>query len=144
MIRDPDVYVLYPEGPGRLAHIDEAEVERRYGVPGRAYMDFAVLRGDPSDGLPGVPGIGPKKAAALIARYGNLDAIIDQASLGPPIVDYLHRARKVVQPVATIPLPEIDCTLPRQVARADKLAELCDRYHLKSPLERLLGALRQG
>jgi 5'-3' exonuclease len=51
LVEDPRVRVLYPE-KGGLAVVDEAEVTRRYGVPGRRYADFAVLRGDPSDGLP--------------------------------------------------------------------------------------------
>src|SRR5439155_1580567 len=57
LVRDPDVRVLYPlVGVTKLLHVDEAEITRRYGIPGRAYGDFALLRGDPSDGLPGVPG----------------------------------------------------------------------------------------
>src|SRR5262249_38592924 len=70
LVRDPDVKVLYPlRGVSTLLEVDEAEIVRRYGIPGRTYGDFALLRGDPSDGLPGVPGIGEKTAAALIARY---------------------------------------------------------------------------
>ena len=59
------VRVLYPE-KGGLAEVDDAEVERRYGVPAGSYSDFAVLRGDPSDGLPGLSGVGPKRAADLV------------------------------------------------------------------------------
>ena len=53
--------------------IDEAAVTAKYGIPGRAYADFAALRGDPSDGLPGVPGVGEKTAAALIRAFGSID-----------------------------------------------------------------------
>lgn len=60
--------VLYPEKSG-LAVIDEGEVTRRYGVPGRRYVDFAILRGDPSDGLPGLKGVGSVSAAGMIRRY---------------------------------------------------------------------------
>src|SRR6266581_4487588 len=60
-------------GVTKLLQVDEAEITRRYGIPGRAYGDFALLRGDPSDGLPGVPGIGEKTAAKLIAEYGSVD-----------------------------------------------------------------------
>src|SRR6185295_10790379 len=57
LVRDPDVRVLYPvTGVTKLLAVDEAEITRRYHIPGRAYGDFALLRGDPSDGLPGVPG----------------------------------------------------------------------------------------
>src|SRR5438270_11707820 len=76
LARDPDVGALYtPQGLGKLLVVDEAEVERRYAIPGRSYGDFAVLRGDPSDGLPGVPGVGEKTAAQLVRRYKDLDGI---------------------------------------------------------------------
>ena len=75
LVEDPRVRVLYPE-KGGMAVVDEAEVTRRYGVPGRLYADFAVLRGDPSDGLPGLRGVGSGRAAALIlqVRRGGRDA----------------------------------------------------------------------
>src|SRR5204863_9334367 len=67
LVRDPDVCVLYTQqGIGRLLVVDEAEVERRCGIPGRSYGGFAVLRGDPSDGLPGVPGVGEKAAGEVV------------------------------------------------------------------------------
>ena len=77
LVEDPNVFVLYPiKGVSEMARIDEAEIVRRYGIPGRAYADYAVLRGDPSDGLPGVKGVGDKTAAALaghprVARRGR-------------------------------------------------------------------------
>ena len=76
-MRDPDVRVLYPQtGVSKLTVVDEAEITRRYGIPGRAYGDFAILRGDPSDGLPGVRGIGEKTASrSSIAEHGSLDGI---------------------------------------------------------------------
>src|SRR5207245_1119344 len=103
--------------------VDEAEITRRYGIPGRAYGGFALLRGDPSDGLPGVPGIGEKTAAKLVAEYGSLDAILNAESLLPPIVrrldaarDYLAAAQRVVLPVADVPLPPVSFSLPRSPA----------------------------
>jgi 5'-3' exonuclease len=141
LVRDPDIVVLYPESAGRLARVDETEIEKRYGIPGRSYLDFAVLRGDPSDGLPGVPGIGPKKAAALVNRYGDIESIMASSNFGPDVADYVRRARQVVRPVADIPLPPIDCALPKGAAHPEKLEELSNRYNLKSPTARLLGAL---
>src|SRR5207302_4580275 len=80
LVRDPAVRVLYPKrGVSDLAVIDEAEIKRRYDIPGRRYFDFAVLRGDPSDGLPGVRGIGEKTAAALVGKYGSLEEIVKAA-----------------------------------------------------------------
>ncbi|MGH8937941.1 MAG: 5'-3' exonuclease, partial [Actinomycetes bacterium] len=71
---DRGVRVLYiARGVGRHEIIDEAAVTAKYAIPGRAYADFATLRGDPSDGLPGVAGIGDKTAAALVTRFGSLD-----------------------------------------------------------------------
>src|SRR6185436_8442306 len=113
LVRDPDVFVLYPQtGVSKLAVVDEAEITRRYGIPGRAYGDFALLRGDPSDGLPGVRGIGEKTATMLVAAHGSLDAILAATDLAPTIAkkldagrDYLAAARRVVLPVPDVPLP---------------------------------------
>src|SRR5437016_13622661 len=112
LVRDPDVRVLYPlVGVTKLLHVDEAEITRRHGIPGRAYGDFALLRGDPSDGLPGVAGIGEKTAAKLIAEHGSLDVLLASRSLPPAIArrldsgrEYLAAARRVVLPVADVPL----------------------------------------
>ena len=77
------VRVIYTvRGLAKLDVVDEAAVTARYGIPGRAYADFAVLRGDPSDGLPGVPGVGDKTAAALIQAFGGIDAILDALDRG--------------------------------------------------------------
>ena len=75
------VRVLYTaRGITDLELVDEAAVTAKYGIPGRAYADFAVLRGDPSDGLPGVAGIGAKTAAALITEFGDLTGIREAAA----------------------------------------------------------------
>jgi 5'-3' exonuclease len=76
----PQVQVLYVSPATRgPALIDEAEVERRYGIPPALVPDFIALRGDPSDGLPGAKGIGPKTAAELLQRHGSLEGTIDGA-----------------------------------------------------------------
>jgi 5'-3' exonuclease len=149
LVRDPDVVVLYPvKGVSMLTRVDEAEVTRRYGIPGRAYLDFALLRGDPSDGLPGVRGIGGKTAASLIARYGSLDALLAARDLAPAIARkladdraYLDAARRVVAPVATIPLPDVSLALPRAPAEAQRLDRLATEHQLRGPLERIRAAL---
>jgi 5'-3' exonuclease len=67
VVRDPVVWVLYPlRGTSSLAHMDEAAVAAKCGVPPARYVDLAILRGDPSDGLPGVPGIGEAAAERLL------------------------------------------------------------------------------
>lgn len=123
LVRDPDVWVLYPKrGVSDLIKVDEKEITSRYGIPGRAYADFAVLRGDPSDGLPGVRGIGEKSAAALINKYGTVEAVVNAsagATSGPlakvaAAGDYVERAAKVVRITDAAPLPnDLDLTLPR-------------------------------
>jgi len=75
------VRVLYTaaRGVGRCEVMDEAAVHARYGIPGRAYADFALLRGDPSDGIPGARGVGEKTAAELLRRHGSLEDVLDGA-----------------------------------------------------------------
>ncbi len=75
LIEDPRVCVLYPE-KGGLAVVTEAEVTRRYGIPGRSYADYAILRGDPSDGLPGIKGVGAVAAADIIRRHGGVAGLL--------------------------------------------------------------------
>jgi 5'-3' exonuclease len=70
------VRVLYTiKGLGKLEPVTENDIAKKYGIPGDRYADFAVLRGDPSDGLPGVPGIGEKTAATLIRAFGDLESL---------------------------------------------------------------------
>jgi 5'-3' exonuclease len=71
-------------GSSGFEDVDPAEVERRYGVPPELVPDFIALRGDPSDGLPGAPGIGAKTAADLLTRHGSLEAVIDTADAERP------------------------------------------------------------
>lgn len=140
LVRDPDRRVLYPEKSG-LAEVDEAEVERRYSIPGRAYGDYAVLRGDPSDGLPGLSGVGDKKAAELVRRYGGLDGVLASSRLRDADRDYLERAKKVVQPV-----PDLPVELPsgrRDAYPADRaeLDRLARANGVENAVDRFLGAL---
>jgi 5'-3' exonuclease len=149
LVRDPQIRVLYPvKGVSTLVEVDEAEIARRFGIPGRAYGDYAILRGDPSDGLPGVPGIGEKTAAALINAHGSLRGILAATNLPPPAArrleaarDYLAAARRVVLPVATVPLPEVPLDLPTAVAHPRTLARLAAEHRLEGAVERLLRAL---
>jgi len=70
--------VLYlKQGSSGFETVDAAEVKRRYGIAPTAVPDFIALRGDPSDGLPGAPGIGEKTAATLLQKHGTLDALLD-------------------------------------------------------------------
>ncbi len=78
LVRDPVVRLLFTvRGVSELLELDEAAVLERYGVPASRYAEFAILRGDPSDGLPGVRGVGEKTARALIPAYGSLGELLD-------------------------------------------------------------------
>ncbi|RBY87937.1 5'-3' exonuclease H3TH domain-containing protein [Blastococcus sp. TF02A-30] len=151
------VRVLYTaRGIADIELVDEAAVAAKYGIPGRAYADFAVLRGDPSDGLPGVAGVGAKTAAALINEYGDLAGIraavtrtvVPQAPLTAAVLkklhaaaDYLDRAPVVVAVARGIDLPAVEGELPRVPADATALAELAAAHGLESSLRRLGAAL---
>jgi 5'-3' exonuclease len=142
LVHDPDVSVLYTQqGIGRLLVVDEAEVERRYSIPGRSYGDFAVLRGDPSDGLPGVPGVGEKTAAQLVRRYKDLDGIVASGRLGDAANDYIQRARRVGVPVSVAPVPTPKGTRPTKAIDHAALAKLNATYGIGSVTERLLRSL---
>jgi len=153
LVRDaaPPVRALYPvRGVSELLVVDEAEITRRYGIPGRAYVDFALLRGDPSDGLPGVPGIGEKTAAKLIAEHGSLDRLLAAPNLPPAVArrldaarDYLAAARRVVPPVVNVPLPRVDLELPREPAHPRTLARLASAHSLGGGVGRMQAALAE-
>jgi DNA polymerase-1 len=78
--------LLLKPGSSGFEEVGPAEVERRYGIPPVLVPDFIALRGDPSDGLPGAPGIGPKTAADLLQRYGSLEEAIARAMRERPRV----------------------------------------------------------
>jgi 5'-3' exonuclease len=143
------VRVIYTaRGLTKLDVVDEAAVAARYAIPGRAYADFAVLRGDPSDGLPGVPGVGDKTAAALIAAFGTIGAILtalDKGHGGFPkgsrvkvaaARDYLSAAIPVVRVATDAPLPPVDGRLPVLPADPAALEALDARWDLGSSLRR--------
>jgi len=152
------VRILYTAkgGVARADVITEGAVQERYGIPGRSYADFAALRGDPSDGLPGVPGVGEKTAASLITTYGSLDAVISAAEAGDGQTrstvhgkilaarDYLAVAPTVVRVVTDCPLPDYDDVLPGAPADAAAVASLAERWNLGSAVPRLTQALARN
>lgn len=149
LVADPHVTVLYTlRGVTELARVDRAWIEQKYGIPGDRYLDYALLRGDPSDGLPGVPGIGEKTASGLLRKYGSLAGILAATDLSPTVAArlrgaaaYLDAAQRVVAPVRDCPVSGGDGTLPRAPARPERLAELATTLGLESSIARLLGAL---
>ncbi|MBA2574540.1 MAG: 5'-3' exonuclease [Actinomycetota bacterium] len=149
------VRVLYTaRGVGNLEVLTDSVVVGKYGVLPEQYADFAVMRGDTSDGLPGVKGIGDKTAASLLQQYGDLDSIMaaaaDPASgLSSGLrgklhaaVDYLAVAPRVVEVVKDIDLPEVAATLrPLVDTEAAAARELGAKWGLGSAMTRALAAL---
>jgi 5'-3' exonuclease len=149
------VRIVYTaRGVGKAELVDEAAVTAKYGIPGRSYADFAVLRGDPSDGLPGVAGIGDKTAAALVSRFGSLasmlSALESDSDAGFPAgtrtklrasLAYLESARVVVATRTDVPVGELDDVLPPKIRDEQGLLDLIQRYGLATPAARLLAAL---
>jgi 5'-3' exonuclease len=151
--RRPVRIVYTARGLTKLDVVDEDAVTQRYGIPGRAYADFAVLRGDPSDGLPGVPGVGEKTAAALVQAFGTIDAITDALDRGhggfpkgsraklEAARDYLAVAMPVVRVAPDAPVPEVSGELPASAADPARLDELDARWDLGSSLRRAVSSL---
>jgi 5'-3' exonuclease len=142
LVEDPRVTVLYPE-KGGWAVVDEAEVTRRYGIPGRRYADFAMLRGDLSDGLPGLKGVGAVSAASMIRQLGGVPAILEAGRLSEHDQDYLTRAMRVVPPVADLPAELPRGSRERYPADPQALNRLMADYGLQAASSRLVEALNE-
>jgi 5'-3' exonuclease len=158
---DPvSVRVLYlGRGLANATMFGPAEVAERYGVPadraGEAYAELALLRGDPSDGLPGVPGIGEKTAATMLMQYGSLAAILEAAGDSQSALakgtraklltagDYIEAAGPVVRVAREAPvrLYTAGDRLPLSPADPKRVAELAAAYGVGSSVARLQKAL---
>jgi 5'-3' exonuclease len=151
---DAEVRVLYTaRGVGRHERVTDQVVRDKYGVAPHQYAAFATLRGDSSDGLPGVAGVGEKTAATLLNRFGTLDAIIEAAKapdgdMGPgprgkikAALDYLAVAPEVVAVARDIDLGSPDLALPAEPVQPEMLAAIAEQWGLGSPVERLTGVL---
>ena len=153
------VRVLYiARGVGKHEVVDDAWVRTKYGIPAAAYVDYATLRGDASDGLPGVAGIGEKTAATLLTSYGNLEGILTEASrtggrisggitakLGAAI-DYLAVAPTVVTVARDLDLAVHwdDLERPSAPAHPRVFARLTEELGLGSSADRIVAALAGG
>jgi 5'-3' exonuclease len=147
------VRVIYAQrGIGKAETIDEAAIAAKYDIPGGAYADFAALRGDPSDGLPGVPGVGEKTAATLIRQFGSLAELLRALDLGhggfpggsrkklEAARSYLAVAPSVVRVATDVPLPELSPALPVKPDMS-RLTEMGEALGLGSSLTRFLAAV---
>lgn len=140
LVENPRVRVLYPEKPG-LAVIDEAEITRRYEIPGRRYADFAILRGVR---LRAARAAWRRRvgAAAMIRRHGDIVGVLRERELRAADREYLERAARIVPSVVDRPIQ-----LPagrREAYPADPAAldALVERYRVREPVDGLLAALR--
>jgi DNA polymerase-1 len=147
LVRDPQVNVLFPlKGLREVTEFTEKDVQEKYGVPPSLYSEFATLRGDSSDGLPGVAGIGPKRAALLLAEYGSIEGILDNLDKLPPkqaqsfeaARDYLEAMKTVVGLVYTAPITATEAHPPDEAL----LKELTEVHNLGSSTTRLLQAMK--
>ncbi|MHA7860507.1 5'-3' exonuclease [Tessaracoccus sp. Y36] len=147
---DPQTSVVYvARGVAKHELVTPEVLAQKYGLSADRYVDFAVLRGDPSDGLPGVKGIGDKSAAYLVNAYPSLEAMVEAAvepgsGMSPSMrsklladVEYLVKAREVVTCVDTLELP----ALQRGALNAERAAELSEELALGGSMERLLKVL---
>jgi 5'-3' exonuclease len=140
-VRGRDIIVLYPQKGGPV-EVDEAEVAKRYHIPGRAYSDYAILRGDPSDGLPGIPGIGDKTAAQMVTRYGSVEKMLEAGLFrNPEHADYLRKALKVVPPVTDLKIKVPRGRRARYPAEPEIVEVMAKKYGIANNLERLVKAL---
>lgn len=145
------IRVIYTgRGMSNLEVLDEASVTAKYRVLPSQYADYAVLRGDASDGLPGVAGIGEKTAATLLAAHGDLAGIRAAAEAGEGMTagirakllaaaDYLAVAPTVVEVVRTLDLPDVDARL--RTPDAAVTAALATEWNLGSSLDRAVTAI---
>lgn len=148
------VRVLYTaRGVGRHERVDEAWVRTKYGIEARQYADFATLRGDTSDGLPGVAGVGEKTAAALLGQFESVDGIVAAAreegspmAAGPrrkilAALPYLEVAPRVVAVRRDLEVEREGTERPREPRDPGAVADLTARWGLGSSAERLGAAL---
>ncbi len=158
LISDSDSVRVFniARGVAKLEVLGDAELSAKYGVTGSQYADFATLRGDASDGLPGVAGVGEKTASALLAEYDSLTGLLaaagDPTSTLKPAVRkklaeaeaYLAVAPDVVRVRADAPVTKVESALPAAPTHPDRLKELAERYGLTGPVNRLTKALAQS
>ena len=149
-----DVKVVYL-AKGISAHdlVDQNWVEQKYEIPGERYGLFAMIRGDASDGLPGIRGIGEKGAAELARAFTSMQELIDAAQQADDRIRENHRkklisdikyakiATELVTCASNVPLPKVSFEVPKKPKDLNLLTSLRDDYGLATSLERLKAAL---
>lgn len=149
-----DIKVVYlAKGISQHDLVDIKWVADKYGIPGDRYSLFATLRGDPSDGLPGVRGIGEKGAALIANNFANIAELQEAAESGHPALtpnlakkvreggDYLKIAPTLVTCARDVPIPKMDIKMPAKPADLSEIYRLKERYGLGASVDRLITAL---
>lgn len=150
-----DVKVVYlARGLSQHDLVDLAWVSRKYEIPGDRYALFAMFRGDPSDGLPGVRGIGEKGAALIAKNFATTDEVLAGAHAAHPALtpalakkiiagtDYLKIAPTLVHCATDVALPKLDLSMPKSPGDLSKIYEVKERYGLGASVDRLIAALK--
>jgi DNA polymerase I len=150
LVDDPHVKVLYNRrGVSDYVLYDEAGIEERTGVPPSLYLQYAALRGDTSDNLPGVPGVGEKTAAKLVTTYGGIDRIFEHLDDQTPKLraslagheDQVRRNAEVMKLICDAPVGVTVDELDRRPPDVDEVRRLFDFLEFHSLGERLTEAL---
>jgi 5'-3' exonuclease len=149
-----DIKIVYlAKGISQHDLVDIKYVADKYAIPGDRYDLFAMFRGDPSDGLPGVKGIGEKGAAVIANNFATVEDALAAAheahdALPPALAkkiiagaDYLSIAPKLVRVARDAPLPKVDLSMPKAPADLSKLYQIKDQYALGASIDRLIAAL---
>jgi 5'-3' exonuclease len=152
---EKDVKIAYlAKGLSNHDLVDTNWISNKYGIPGDRYALFAMIRGDASDGLPGLRGIGEVGAALIANHFANMEDVVNAAKesderLPKNLVkkineslDYAKIAPKLVQCAMDVPVPDMPMRLPSKPASMKNIIELQNEYGLGSSVDRLLSALR--
>lgn len=150
-----DVKVVYlAKGISQHDLVDISWVGKKYAIPGDRYALFAMFRGDPSDGLPGVKGIGEKGAALLANNFSNIEEIVIAAESGHELITaslakkiiegkkYLEIAPTLVNCARDVALPKLNLHMPQAPKDLSKIYALKDQYGLGASVDRLISALK--
>ncbi len=151
-----DVLLTVNGGMERWPVLDGTAVLERFGVAPDQYVDLAVLRGDPSDGIPGVPGVGAKTAAALLQAFGSIDTLLDRATdetpqrpLTPRLAGLLEEHRSAIAAMRAVATARLDAPVPSPapvidlIADEPRLAEVSAEWGVQRFVDELRAALRQ-
>jgi len=149
-----DVKIVYlAKGISNHDLVDRAWIKQRYEIPGDRYALFAMIRGDASDGLPGIRGIGEKGAATIANSFSSLSEVMKAAAAGDERLtpnlrkkllesaDYAAIAPKLVGCALDVAIPEMDIALPKKPKSLAKIEKLKEEYGLGASIDRIISAL---